>query len=190
MSTGFQTRSALFKHRHETDVKYMRKRSDYHLWGGDYAFPEDPKEGRNMKAALERAAQGQRGWTTEPEYTNAESTKPVRRTPSEVWTGIALSSTWKPSSDDVTGKQPPQLRGISANERPRSVTSEVRKERVRGCGTHVSIHGPLDQVPKSFMDGAGVPEPLYHEGNASTFGLSDARSTYVIKKIAATGKLM
>ena len=89
----------------------------------------------------------------------------------------------------MTGRQPVQLRGISSNERPRPLyKKQTRKHTVNGCGTHVSIHGPRESLPANYLAGAGVPEILYDDGNAMTFGQTDARSTYVIKKIATGGK--
>ena len=62
-SSGFNTRSKLFAHRKDQRVAQARERTDYHLWGSDYAFPADPVEGRNVKKALQNAGRGDRGWS-------------------------------------------------------------------------------------------------------------------------------
>ena len=56
----FQTRSALFEHRKSRDREFARRRTDYHLWGGDYTYPLDPAEARATRKNLRRSKAGDR----------------------------------------------------------------------------------------------------------------------------------
>ena len=56
----FQTRSALFEHRKSRDREFARRRTDYHLWGGDYTYPLNPAEARATRKNLRRSKAGDR----------------------------------------------------------------------------------------------------------------------------------
>jgi hypothetical protein len=61
--------------------------------------------------------------------------------PLEVWSGIEMAPTWKPSTNDPTGRQPIELKGVHPNNKPRGDArlAQRRQRKVRGMGTHISI---------------------------------------------------
>lgn len=165
-TSGFQTRSALFEHRRQSDREQAQRRTDYHLWGGDYTFPANPAEQRATTKNLRRTLAGDRGWWVKgispdmqrdgqgheilydgaPEVSKAarrQSTepKPVHTLPIEVWSGIECAPTWKPSTFDPTGRTPAELKNIHPNQKPRGSArlAQRRTRKVKGHGTHLSI---------------------------------------------------
>jgi hypothetical protein len=151
-SSGFATRSALFEHRRKSDQQNAQRRIDYHIWGGDYTFASDPKEQRATSKNLRRTIGGDRGWWIKGRSsTNGDGRgvpgrkstepKPVVAIPLEVWTGIEMAPTWKPSTNDPTGRTGIELKGVHPTNKPVGDTrlAQRRQRNVRGMGTHLSI---------------------------------------------------
>ena len=64
------------------------------------------------------------------------------------------------------------------------------RERTTGCGTHVTLHGPLEDIPTNYLGGAGVPEALFSDKGYKGFGLNDSKSSVILKKMASQGKMV
>lgn len=69
--------------------------------------------------------------------------------PLEVWSGIEMAPTWKPSvGNDPTGRTPMELKNVHPNNKLRGDArlAQRRQRKIRGMGTHVSIScGPNTQ---------------------------------------------
>jgi hypothetical protein len=100
----------------------LRERTDYHLWGGDYTFSTNPKEQRQAERALQRSQSLEPGSSTGWQLRGVQKQESLGETlsrerretavPSEAWSGLAMASTWKPSTDDPSGRTPLELKGV------------------------------------------------------------------------------
>ena len=106
------------------------------------------------------------------------------------WSGIAMRSTWKPSTDDPSGRTPLELKGVHQSRKPRldQRRPQHHTRRVTGSGTHLSVHcGERTSREKYWTEEAkgAPPRVLYQGDNARTFGEIASKNNRVLKKILA-----